>query len=155
TDLSRQILVDRAPGNATGAEPDAVVTDPGDLHPEVLEQGDLRFGVADPRHPVQQHLLLGEQAGGEDRQRRVLVAGDGDLAGEGSTALDYELLHRPARVTTVMGRRLKVGIAVVVALLALLLLNALVSDGETEGAEITEPGGRIFKLPDGDLQLVD
>jgi pimeloyl-ACP methyl ester carboxylesterase len=54
-----------------------------------------------------------------------------------------------------MGRRLKVGIAVIVALLALLLLNVLVTDGETEGAEITEPDGRIFKLPDGDLQVVD
>ena len=54
-----------------------------------------------------------------------------------------------------MGRRLKVGIAVVAALLALLLLNALLIDGETEGAEITEPGGRIFKLAGGDLQVVD
>jgi pimeloyl-ACP methyl ester carboxylesterase len=54
-----------------------------------------------------------------------------------------------------MGRRLKVGIAVVVALLALLLLNALITDHQTESAEITEPGGRIFKLPDGDLQVVD
>jgi pimeloyl-ACP methyl ester carboxylesterase len=54
-----------------------------------------------------------------------------------------------------MGRRLKVVIAVVVALLALLLLNAFVTDGETESAEITEPGGRIFKLPGGDLQVVD
>jgi pimeloyl-ACP methyl ester carboxylesterase len=54
-----------------------------------------------------------------------------------------------------MGRRLKVGIAVIVALLALLLLNALITDHQTEGAEITEPGGRIFRLPDGDLQVVD
>jgi pimeloyl-ACP methyl ester carboxylesterase len=54
-----------------------------------------------------------------------------------------------------MGRRLKVGIAVVAALLALLLVNALLTDGETEGAEITEPGGRIFKLPDGDIQVVE
>ncbi len=54
-----------------------------------------------------------------------------------------------------MGRRLKVGIAVVVALLALLVVNALVTGGETEGAEITEPGGRIFKLPDGDLQVAE
>ena len=64
-------------GDLAGAEPDAVVGDPRDLDPELLEQGDLGFGVADPRHPVQQHLLLGQQAGGEDRQRRVLVAGDG------------------------------------------------------------------------------
>jgi pimeloyl-ACP methyl ester carboxylesterase len=54
-----------------------------------------------------------------------------------------------------MGRRLKVGIAVVVALLALLVLNALITEGQTKSAEITEPGGRIFKLPDGDLQVVD
>jgi pimeloyl-ACP methyl ester carboxylesterase len=54
-----------------------------------------------------------------------------------------------------MGRRLKVGIAVIVALLALLLVNALLTGGETEGAEVTEPGGRIFKLPDGDLQVAE
>lgn len=54
-----------------------------------------------------------------------------------------------------MGRRLKVGIAVVAALLALLLLNALITDGETSGAEITEPNGRIFNLPDGQLQVVE
>lgn len=54
-----------------------------------------------------------------------------------------------------MGTRLKVGIAVIAALLALLVLNAFVTGGETESAEITEPGGRIFKLPGGDLQVVD
>jgi pimeloyl-ACP methyl ester carboxylesterase len=54
-----------------------------------------------------------------------------------------------------MGRRLKVGIAVVVALLALLGLNALWVNGKTKDAEITVPGGRIFDLPDGDLQVVD
>jgi pimeloyl-ACP methyl ester carboxylesterase len=54
-----------------------------------------------------------------------------------------------------MGRRLKVGIAVVVALLALLVVNALITGGETKGAEVTEPGGRIFELPDGDLQVAE
>jgi pimeloyl-ACP methyl ester carboxylesterase len=44
---------------------------------------------------------------------------------------------------------------VVVALLALLVVNALVTGGETKGAEVTEPGGRIFKLPDGDLQVAE
>ena len=52
------------------------------------------LGVADPRHVGEHHLLLGEQAGGEDRQRRVLVAGGGDLARERGAALDDELLHR-------------------------------------------------------------
>ncbi|MDX6635118.1 MAG: hypothetical protein QOF06_1321 [Solirubrobacterales bacterium] len=54
-----------------------------------------------------------------------------------------------------MGRRLKIGIGVVAALLALLVVNLLVVDGETEGAEVTEPDGRIFKLDDGDLQVAE
>lgn len=54
-----------------------------------------------------------------------------------------------------MGRRLKVGLIVVAALLALLVINMLVVDGKTKGAEVTEPGGRIFKLPDGDLQVAE
>ena len=74
-------------GDVRGAEADAVVADPGDLDPELLEQRDLGLGVADARHPVQQHLLLGQEAGGEDRQGGVLVAGDGDLAGQRRAAL--------------------------------------------------------------------
>lgn len=54
-----------------------------------------------------------------------------------------------------MGRRLKVGVVVIVALFALLLVNALITGGETKGAEVTEPGGRIFKLPGGDLQVAE
>jgi len=54
-----------------------------------------------------------------------------------------------------MGRRLKIGIGVGAALLALLVLNMLLVDGKTESAEVTEPGGRIFKLPDGDLQVAE
>lgn len=54
-----------------------------------------------------------------------------------------------------MGRRLKIGIGIVAALLALLVVNMLVVDGKTESAEVTVPGGRIFKLPDGDLQIAE
>src|SRR5690349_10363597 len=54
-----------------------------------------------------------------------------------------------------MGRRLKIGIGVVAAVLALLVVNMLVVDAKTESAEVTEPGGRIFKLPDGDLQVAE
>ena len=79
---------------AGGAEANAVVGNPGDLDPEPLEQGDLRFGVANPRHPVKHQLLLGQQAGGEDRQRRVLVSGNGELARERHAAFDDEFLHR-------------------------------------------------------------
>ena len=46
-------------------------------------------------------------------------------------------------------------IAVLVALLALLGLNALWVSGKTKEAEITVADGRIFDLPDGDLQVVD
>ena len=92
-----RILLESSSSTATsvtrGAEAEAVVGDPGGLDPEPLEQRDLGLGVADPRHPVQQQLLLGQQAGGEDRQGRVLVAGDGQLAGERHAALDDEFLH--------------------------------------------------------------
>ncbi|HEY6732087.1 MAG TPA: alpha/beta fold hydrolase [Solirubrobacterales bacterium] len=54
-----------------------------------------------------------------------------------------------------MGRRLKVGIGVALALLALLVVNALWVDGKTEGAEITTPQGRILDLPGGDLQFAE
>jgi len=54
-----------------------------------------------------------------------------------------------------MGRRVKIAIGVVAAVLALLLVNMLVVDGRTEKAEVTEPDGRIFKLADGDLQVAE
>lgn len=50
---------------------------------------------------------------------------------------------------------MKIGIGVVVALLALLVLNAFWVDGKTEEAEVTVPGGRILDLPDGDLQVAE
>lgn len=54
-----------------------------------------------------------------------------------------------------MGRRLKIGIGVALALVVLLAVNALVVDNRTEGAEVTVPDGRIFKLPGGDLQVAE
>ena len=54
-----------------------------------------------------------------------------------------------------MGRRVKIGIAVVGALVAMLLLNALWVDGKTEDAEVTVPRGRILDLPGGDLQVAE
>ena len=81
-------------GDGVGAEAELVVADPVGLDAEPLEQRDLGLGVADPRHVGEHDLLLGEQAGGEDRQRGVLVAGGRDLAGKRGPALDDELLHR-------------------------------------------------------------
>jgi pimeloyl-ACP methyl ester carboxylesterase len=54
-----------------------------------------------------------------------------------------------------MGRRLKVGIGLVLALLALLVLNALLVDGETKAATVTVEDGRIFDLPGGEIQAVE
>src|SRR4051795_6479876 len=52
-----------------------------------------------------------------------------------------------------MRRRWVIGIGVVLALLALLVVDALVVDGQTESAHVTVPGGRILDLPDGELQV--
>jgi pimeloyl-ACP methyl ester carboxylesterase len=54
-----------------------------------------------------------------------------------------------------MGRRLKVGLGIALALVALLVVNALLADGETEGAEITVPAGRLLDLPSGDVQIAE
>jgi pimeloyl-ACP methyl ester carboxylesterase len=54
-----------------------------------------------------------------------------------------------------MGRGWKIGIAVVAALAALIVVNALIVDGQTEPAEVTEPGGKILDLPAGNVQVID
>ena len=89
-----QLLVDLGVRDGVGLEAKLVVAAPVGLHAEPLEQGDLGLGVADPRHVGEHELLVGEQAGGDDRQRRVLVPGGDDLARERAAALDDELLHR-------------------------------------------------------------
>jgi pimeloyl-ACP methyl ester carboxylesterase len=52
-----------------------------------------------------------------------------------------------------MRGRWTIGIGVVLALAALLVVNALIVDGETESAHVTVPGGRILDLPDGEMQV--
>jgi pimeloyl-ACP methyl ester carboxylesterase len=52
-----------------------------------------------------------------------------------------------------MRRRWTIGIGVALALAALLVVNALILDGETEAAHVTVPGGRILDLPDGEMQV--
>ena len=57
---------------------------PGPSHstraPSVSSSSSHRLDVADPRHVAQDHLVLGEQARGQDRQRAVLVSGRDDRA---------------------------------------------------------------------------
>lgn len=54
-----------------------------------------------------------------------------------------------------MGRGWKILIGVVVALAVLLGANALAIDAETKPAAVTEPGGRIVRLPGGDMEVVE
>jgi len=52
-----------------------------------------------------------------------------------------------------MGRGWKIGIGILVALAVLLGVNALIVDGETEGAQVTVAGGRLLDLPGGEIQV--
>ena len=88
-----ELLVDLGAGDAVGLQADLVLARPGDLHAEPLEQPEHRLDVADPRHVADDELLVGEQAGGQDRERGVLVARRHDLSGERYAALDDEFLH--------------------------------------------------------------
>jgi pimeloyl-ACP methyl ester carboxylesterase len=48
-----------------------------------------------------------------------------------------------------------VALGVALALIALLAANALIVDGRTGEASVTVPGGRILRLPDGEIQAID
>lgn len=54
-----------------------------------------------------------------------------------------------------MRRGWKIAIGVVAALVVVLIVNALIVDGETEKAEVTVPGGRILDLPAGEMQVLE
>ncbi len=61
--------------------------------PSELSSIDHRLDVGDPRHVAQDHLVVGQQARRQDRQRAVLVAGRHDRARQRHSAFDYELLQ--------------------------------------------------------------
>src|SRR5206468_443760 len=65
-----------------------------DARPELPEQLDHRVDVGEARDPAQGALALGHQAGGKDRQRRVLAAADFDFAFESGSAPDSKAVHR-------------------------------------------------------------
>jgi pimeloyl-ACP methyl ester carboxylesterase len=54
-----------------------------------------------------------------------------------------------------MGRGWKIAIGILIGLAVLLGVNALVTENETKGAEVNEPGGRILDLRGADIQVVD
>lgn len=54
-----------------------------------------------------------------------------------------------------MGRGLKIFIAILALIAALLVINTIVLDNQTKGAEATIDGGRILGLPGGDVQVYE
>jgi len=54
-----------------------------------------------------------------------------------------------------MRRRWTIGVVVLLALVVLLVINALLVDGETESAGVTVSGGRILDLPAGEMQVLE
>src|SRR3954447_7162716 len=54
-----------------------------------------------------------------------------------------------------MRRGWKILIGVGVALAVLLVLNTVIVDHETKSAAVTEPGGRLLKLPGGEIDVVE
>ena len=93
-DLLGQVGVDVGLGDRVGLQGDDVPVAPVDLHAEILQQHDQGLGVADPGHVPEHDLLVREQARGQQRQGRVLVAGGHDGAGQRHAAFDDELFHQ-------------------------------------------------------------
>ncbi len=54
-----------------------------------------------------------------------------------------------------MGRGRKIVCGVVLVAFALVVVNTLVVDADTDGATLTAPAGRILVLPGGEIQVVD
>lgn len=54
-----------------------------------------------------------------------------------------------------MRRGWKIAVGVVVALIALLVVNALLINADSAPAQVSVPGGRILELPGGDLQVAE
>ena len=79
--------------HARGAERDLVGPAPVDAHADRAEDREHRVDIPDPRNVAHDHLVLGQDRRGEDRQRAVLVPGRDHCAGQRSAAFDYELLH--------------------------------------------------------------
>ena len=60
---------------------------------QALEQCSQHLDVPDARHVVKHALLVGEKAGGKQRQRRILVAVDRELSGKAASAFDNQRAH--------------------------------------------------------------
>jgi hypothetical protein len=89
-DLARERRVQLVRGDVGCMDADLVLADPLRVRAERGDQSHHRVDVADPRHVAQHDRLAREQAGGEHRQRAVLVPGGANPAAQGVAALDHE-----------------------------------------------------------------
>ena len=64
-----------------------------DVATQLADQLGHRVDVAEARHALEGGLALGHQAGGQDRQRGVLAAGDLDFTFETVAAANEEAVH--------------------------------------------------------------
>ena len=64
-----------------------------ELHAHLAEQLHRRRDVVQMRHVADRHGLVREQARRQDRQHRVLRAGNPDIAVEGLAAVDHDFCH--------------------------------------------------------------
>ena len=100
----------RSPTSCTAAAHSATSLGPRQLTstPIASRMLEHRLHVADPRHVAHEHLILGQERCGEDRQRAVLVPGRHHRAGQRDAAFDDELLHEllapPSRPPAGTGR---------------------------------------------------
>ena len=67
---------------------------PGHAHTDRHKDREQRLDIADAWHIAHNHLILGEEGGGEDRQRAVLVTRRDQGPRQRNAAFDDELLHR-------------------------------------------------------------
>ncbi len=77
----------------------------GDARAQSAQQLDHRRDVVQVRHVADRHRAVGEQRAGQDRQGRVLGAGDAHLAVERHAAADLQFVHARRPSARVPGRR--------------------------------------------------
>ena len=83
-----EVGVELGGAHAVGAQGERVGALVAHADAEVVEEREHHVHVEDVGHVLEHDLLVGEQAGGQDRQGRVLVAARDDRAGEGAAAPD-------------------------------------------------------------------
>ena len=87
-DPGAELGVERLGPHAAGVDAHRVGPGPLGRGAEIDEQREHGLDVPDARDVVELHRAVGEQGGGEDRQRGVLVAGGADGPAQRTTAAD-------------------------------------------------------------------